>query len=82
MEKLIDKATYQNIKPVGSTLGILYGLRKVQNETKNGKPPFRLILSPIGTPTHKLPKFLLLFLTQLTENKYTVRDSFCWRNLY
>ena len=30
----------------------------------------------IGTPAYKLAKFLLPFLTPLTENEYTVTDSF------
>ena len=32
------KATYKNIKPVGSRPGVFYGLGKVQQETKNGLP--------------------------------------------
>ena len=36
---------------------------------------FGLILSTIGTLTYKLAKFLLLFLTPLTQNEYTVTDS-------
>ena len=34
------------------------------------------ILSAIGTPTYKLAKFLLNFLTPSTANKYNVIDSF------
>ena len=33
-------------------------------------------MSAIGTPTYKLAKFLLPFLTPLTQNEYTVTDSF------
>ena len=51
-EEIIDKATYKNIKPVGSRPGVLYGLGKVHNEINNGLPPFRPILSAIGTPTY------------------------------
>ena len=36
---------------------------------------FGLILSTIGTLTYKLAEFLLLFLTPLTQNEYTVTDS-------
>ena len=75
-EEIIDKATYKNIKPVGSRPGVLYGLGKVHKEINNGLPPFRPILSAIGTPTYKLAKFLLPFLTPLTQNEYTVTDSF------
>ena len=65
-KEIIDKATYKNIKPVGSKPGVLYGLGKVHKEAKNGLPPFRPILSAIGTPTYKLAKYLLPFLTPLT----------------
>ena len=75
-KEIIDKATYKNIKPVGSRPGVLYGLGKVYKEAKNGLPPFRPILSAIGTPTYKLAKYLLPFLTPLTQNEYTVTDSF------
>ena len=50
-KEIIDKATYKNIKPVGSKPGLLYGLGKVHQETKNGLPPFHPILSAIGMPT-------------------------------
>ena len=52
-KEIIDKATYKNIKPVGSRPGILYGLGKVHKEAKIGLPPFRSILSAIRTPTYK-----------------------------
>ena len=48
----------------------------MHKETENGLPPFRPILSAIGTPTDKLAKFLLPFLTPLTENEYNVTDVF------
>ena len=51
-------------------------LGKVHKETNNGLPPFRPILSAIGTPTYDLAKFLLSFLTPLTQNEYTVTDPF------
>ena len=75
-EEIIDKATYKNIKPVESKPGVLYGLRKVQKEINNGLTPFCPILSAISTPTYKLAKFLLPFLRPLTQNEYTVTDSY------
>ena len=45
-------------------------------EAKNELPPFRLILPAIGTPTYKLAKLLLSFLTSLTQNEYAITDSF------
>ena len=50
-EEIIDKATYKNIKPVGSIPGVLFGLEKVHEKTKNGQPPFPPILSAIVTTT-------------------------------
>ena len=47
----------------------------MHKEAKNGLPPFRPILSAIGTPTYKLAKYLLPFSTPLTQNECTVTDS-------
>ena len=52
-KEIIDKSTYKSIKPVGSRTGSLYGLGKIQKETRNGIPPFCPILSAIGTATYK-----------------------------
>ena len=68
-EVIIDKATYKNLKSVGSSLDVLFGLGKVHKETKNGLQPFRPILSAIGMSTYKLGKFLLPFLTPLSQNE-------------
>ena len=57
VEETVDKATFKNIKPVGSRPGVLDGLGKVHKETKNELPPFCQILTAIGTPTYKLAKF-------------------------
>ena len=73
---LIDKAAYKNIKPIGSRPGVLYRLGKVHKEINNGLPPFCPILSAIGMPTYKLAKFLQPFWMPLTQNEYTVTDSF------
>ena len=45
---------------------------------KNGLPPFRPILSGIGTLTYKLAKFLLPVLSDITQNEFTVEDSFAF----
>ena len=70
---IIDQSIYKNIKPVGSRPGVLYGLGKIHKETRNGIPS---ILSATGTPTYKLAKFSLKFLTPSTANEFTVIDSF------
>ena len=62
----------------------------MHKKVKNGLPPFHPILSAIGTPTYKLAKFLLSFVTSLTQNEYTITDTFNFaeeicnqdRNLY
>ena len=74
--KIIDKSTYKSIKPVDSRPGILYVLGKIDQETLNEITPFWPTLSATGTPTYKLAKFLLKFLTPSTANEFTVIDSF------
>ena len=51
-------------------------LGKIHEETHNGLPPFRPILSAIGTPTCNLATILLKLLTPSTANEYTSTDSF------
>ena len=75
-KEIFVKATYKNIEPVGSRPSIAYRLGKVRKATKNGLPPFRPILSVIGSSTNNLAKFLLPFLMTLTQNECTVTDSF------
>ena len=58
---IIAKKTYNKLCPVGSHFGILYGLAKVHKQLINNCPPFRPILSAIGTPT---------------TNDYTLKDTF------
>ena len=61
LEKLGTFSTeqYKNIKAVGSRPGILYGICKVHKTITDICPPFRPILSAIGTPSYKLAKFLV-----------------------
>ena len=42
----------------------------------NGLPPFRPILSAIGSPTYKLAKLLVPFMPDITQNELNVKDSF------
>ena len=49
---------------------------KWTNPLQNGLPPFRPILSAIGIPKYKLAKFLVLVLSDITQNEFTVKDSF------
>ena len=74
-KEIIDKATYKNIKSVGSRSDVLCGLAKVHQQAKNGLSPFRPILSAIGTTTYKLAKYLQPFLTPLTHRHRLISFS-------
>ena len=50
--------------------------RYINNKCWNGCPTFRSILSALQAPTYNLAKFLVPILNPLTENEYTVKDSF------
>ena len=72
----INEETYNKLRPVGSKSGTLKGSAKVHKPLINGLPPFRPILSAIGTPTYKLAKFLVPVLSDITQKEFTVKDSF------
>ena len=72
----ISEETYNKLRPVGSKPGTLCGSPKVHKPLINGLPPFRPILSAIGTPTYQLANFLVPVLSDATKNKFTVKDSF------
>ena len=74
-QEISDKV-YKELYPTGSKPGILYGLCKIHKSIVDGVPPFRPILSAIGTPTYKLAKFFVPLLEPLTYNQYTIKDSF------
>ena len=75
-KNVISEETYNKLRPVGSKPRILYGSVKVHKPLVNGLPPFTPILSAIGTPTYKLAKFLVPVLSDITQNEFTVKDSF------
>ena len=75
-EGKISEKEYELIYPSGSKSDILYGSSKVHKPVINYCPKFRLILSTIGTPTHKLAKFLVPILSPLTSNEFSVHDTF------
>ena len=74
----ISKEDYNYLKPCGNRPGIMYRLCKVHKErvTSNDLPPFRPILSAIGTCTYNIAKFFVPILKDFTLNEYIVRDSF------
>ena len=74
----ISKEDFKYLKPCGSKPGIMYGMCKVHKvvDDVDKVPPFRPILSAIGTCTYNLAKFFVPILKEFTINKYTVKDSF------
>ena len=72
----LDENDYKFMKSVGSNPGVLYGLCKVHKGIQGQTPPFRQILSAIGTCTYKLAKFFVPILKEYTINDYTLKDSF------
>ena len=68
--------TRKSLKPVSSRPGVMYGSYKVYKASAGNFPPFRPVLSALNTPTYKLAKFLVPILKPLATNKFTVKDSF------
>ena len=75
-KKIISEKKHEDLNPVGSSPGILYGHAEIHKPVKDGVPPFWPILSVIATPTYKLSKFFVPLLTPLTLNEYTIKGSF------
>ena len=70
------------IKRIGSKLGIMHGLCTVHkyNSSTNNIPPFRPILSAIGTATYNLAKLLVPILKEvhfLFARKSKIRIPHC-----
>ena len=74
----ITEEEFKFLKPVGSKPGVLYGLCKVHKETSGRSPPFRPILSAIGTSTFNIAKFFVPILKDYTMNSYSLKDSFAF----
>ena len=73
-KNVVSEETYNKLRPVRSKSGTLSA--KVHKLLKNGLTPFKPILSAIGTPTYKLAKFVVPVLSNITQNEFTVKDSF------
>lgn len=71
-ENNIDKALYEHLRVTGSQPGVLYGLPKVHKS----QTPLRPILSAIGTAGYSISKYLVPFLSPITINDFTIKDSF------
>ena len=75
-KRYFTKSKYLKVCHAGSQPGTLYGQIKVHKPVEDNCQSFCPILSAIGTPTYDLAKFLVPILKLLTENEYTVHDSF------
>ena len=75
-KNVISGGTYNKLRPVGSKLVKLYWSAKKHKRLINGSPSFRPILSVVGIPTYRLAKSLALVLSDITQNEFTVKDSF------
>jgi hypothetical protein len=64
------------LKSTGSKFGIMYGLPKVHKQNL----PLRPILSTVGTANYSLSKFLVSLLSPLSQNEFTIKDTFCFVN--
>ena len=76
MKKIIDKATYKDIKPVGYRPGVLFGLGKVHKEINNGLPSFRPIFVSYWYAYLQTSKTFTAIFNAFNSNEYTVTDSF------
>ena len=77
-QKLCLLNNIKKIRQLEVNQEILYGLCKVYKEITDICPPFRPILSAIGTPSYKLAKFLVPKLSSITFNEFTVNDFFAF----
>ena len=68
----ITAEVYNELYVSGSTPGVVYGLPKIHKLTT----PLRPIFAACGTLTYKLAKFLVPILSPLTENVYTIKNSY------
>ena len=64
------------LTPNGLSPARLYGLPKIHKALVDGFPNYRPIISQIGSPTYKIAKYLLDFISPITKNEYTLKDSF------
>ena len=76
------KSEYLKICPAGSIPGIVNGQAKVHKPVEDNCPSFRPILPATDTPAYDLAKFLVPILKPLTENEYTVHDSFSFASKF
>ena len=62
------------LTPDGPSSARLYGLPKIHKALVDGIPNYRPIISQIGSPTYKIAKYLLDFISPITKNEYRLKD--------
>ena len=78
----ISEDTYNELRPAGSKLGTLYWSAKVHERLKIELPLFKPNLLAIGIPIYKMAKFLVPVLSNITQNEFTVNDSFTFLMIF
>ena len=71
----ISQSDYDFLRPKATHFGRAHGLPKVHKHY-DGIPQFRPIIDTTSTPHYNVGKFLAQLLNPLTQNEYTLRDSF------
>ena len=73
----LDRCIYGKIYPSGSQPARIYGLPKMHKARKpNSTPPFRPIVSSIGTYNYELAKYLCILLEPHIPSEYCALDTF------
>ena len=77
---LLDCNIYREIYPTGSQPARLYGLPKLHKvkDPKTITPPFRPIVSSIGTYNYNLVKYLCSLLKPHISSEFCATDTFCF----
>ena len=77
----LDPKVYSKIYPSGSQPARIYGLPKMYKPRgPNSLPPFRPIVSSIGTYNYELAKYLCSLLQSYIPSNYCTQDSFTFVN--
>ena len=73
----IDNIIYEKVYPSGSQPARIYGLPKMHKvQDHSSTPPFRPIVSSIGTYNYNLAKYLCTLLNPHIPNYYCAQDIF------
>ena len=73
----LDSDVYENIYPKGSQPARIYGLPKMHKDRgPNSAPPFRPIVSSIGTYNYNLAKYLCNLLSPHIPTEHCATDTF------